>query len=462
MRDQDDCIESGQIPQAVRGGWVTSWLSGDDAALNHLGDALSAEHGGDGGVDDQSRSGRGDDASGASELGAAPRSEHTPLLETKPNTVTTDEDAPRLMVSSCGCRSWFCTRCCLSKGLKLRDEIKPVLATFKDTLMLTLTIDPEAFNGDAEAAFRYVRENRCASRLMRELKRRGLLHSDRWFSVVEWQRNGFAHYHVIVDAGLIQHAVVHEVWNSYGPGPGRVLGKDHLVRLGFVSCNRQTFLTSEHAANYATKYLIKTPKNDFPDWVTQFDGRIRRYEKSRNFDPAKSKGDSCNDSETDGEESADLNKEERPQRRTIKQIIENCGRDAALFEVSEVMQADGELIPHFRFLGRLKDGWEEVKAMAGLDGDGGIHRAVVPDDKAAAVRRHFGVGDSSAITASCTDDLVNTSDITIDEHRTERADGESDDEAAITADEASELARAWGDNEQCPRESRPQPPPPAA
>lgn len=169
-------------------------------------------------------------------------------------------------------------------GDLLRKRLIPVLEGFRRVQMWTFTVDPKLFKSPEEA-YRYIRKRRAISRTIAKWKELGYLHSGRWFCIVEWQKNGMPHWHVLLDASRVPFRKACEVWNAFRPAwAGPVEG----VRPGLGSIRfsvDRNFDCHEHAAFYACKYLTKQPKGGFPDWVLDFKGRIRRYETSRGFWP---------------------------------------------------------------------------------------------------------------------------------------------------------------------------------
>lgn len=284
----------------------------------------------------------------------------------------------------CRCSSWFCDGCCESKGIAVQRRLRPVLETFKGVMMWTFTLDPELFE-TPEEAFRFVRHKRCISELMRTLRERGYLHSDRYFYVVEFQKESQqAHWHLLMDATYIPKEVVQEIWDRFrpksaGPKPANRPG------LGMVRYSAPRFKSRVHAANYATKYLTKPPRDGYPDWVLDYEGYVRRYDVSRGF-WASVEADTDGDGGTDapapwdeptaGEadpEGCDGNVKE-PRKApgevsTIRDRLEKCGRKTFIIGRENVEYSNGHRETLTRFIVILKwMSFNDVKEFLGFAG----------------------------------------------------------------------------------------------
>lgn len=145
--------------------------------------------------------------------------------------------------------------------------------------MWTLTLDPELFGWDHAEAYRYCSKNRVVSRLVRELNRRGHLLSGDYFCAVEYQQNGMVHFHVLLNARYVPFGDVCEIWNRFRPKDADEVEGDR-PGFGAVRFSAPKFASMEHAANYATKYVIKTPEEGWPDWVLQ-QRNLARYSISK-------------------------------------------------------------------------------------------------------------------------------------------------------------------------------------
>jgi hypothetical protein len=233
----------------------------------------------------------------------------------------------------------------------------PILETFTGLLMWTFTVDPTLFESP-EAAFNYVRDHRCISNVMRELKRRRLVHSGRYFVVVEWQMGKedekgteMAHWHLLADASFIPFQTVCDLWNRYRPpAAGPVEG--NRPGFGSVRFSAPEFESALHAARYACKYMIKHPEKGYPAWVMDR-GDVHRYSTSRGFwgNPPRSQ-----EPEIEDRSEVDIEPDEiEPENRTtIRERLAKCGKESVLVKVSQCIdEATGEAIERRDFVCRL-------------------------------------------------------------------------------------------------------------
>lgn len=164
----------------------------------------------------------------------------------------------------------------------------PVLSTFSSIMMLTLTVDPTLFR-DAEEAFWYCRDQRAVSEFIRAVKKAGYLESGRYFCIIEWQKNGFAHFHLLVETKFIPHTLLAQLWGRNRPSSAPAWEGDYSKgdlkgcrpEFGSVFFSHGEFQDAKHAVGYALKYLTKQPEQGFPDWVLDSKKRIRIYSTSR-------------------------------------------------------------------------------------------------------------------------------------------------------------------------------------
>ena len=178
------------------------------------------------------------------------------------------------------CGNWCCPECGAKKGKWLRK----ILHTQKMELFIipklfTFTVNPSAFDSPLQA-YRFVRDKNFIPRMMR------YMHIKKWVCVLECQKNGFPHWHIIADISDLKEAWIkgqgeslkvcfknpddksyhhvlhyvnmkqmHKLWRKWGIGEQ-------------VDFSRKKGRKNKaHCFNYITKYLIKNPENGFPQWL---------------------------------------------------------------------------------------------------------------------------------------------------------------------------------------------------
>jgi hypothetical protein len=272
----------------------------------------------------------------------------------------TGEKREWVEAQACGCRSRFCPHCCLALGIKLKQRLRPELAKFTGLMMLTFTIDPELFTSPREA-YEYIRRHRCISVTMQRLDRWRLLHSRRYICVIEWQKNGWPHWHVLVDASHIPFAQLCEAWNRNHP-----LWKERVAMgrpgLGSVKFSAPK-LERDRAAGYVTAYLTKHPEHGYPEWIGDMPvGSVRRFEASRGFwsksedladEPSDERDEDVEDDDDDCDDAAEG--EDKQDRRTVAEQLASCGMSCVVLHVREVVdEQTGELVTVRDFVALLR------------------------------------------------------------------------------------------------------------
>ncbi|OPZ24385.1 MAG: hypothetical protein BWZ03_00198 [bacterium ADurb.BinA186] len=217
-----------------------------------------------------------------------------PRLEEIGIKVTDNKTVPFYKIVSCCCKRWACPDCRRQRGIFIREALRNSAHIFKEPRLLTITINRALFKNPKEA-YNYVMGEKFIARLLtRAMKIR------RWVWVLEIQEatgDGWPHWHILVDVSdlpamwynpslkkaeanpnsktgwiRISHYVdlvkMHEILRKWGIGEQCEL-----------SSKRSDFDTPEHAINYITKYLIKTPERSYPGWVLNTSG-IRFYQPS--------------------------------------------------------------------------------------------------------------------------------------------------------------------------------------
>lgn len=180
----------------------------------------------------------------------------------------------RLRVCKTKCKSQFCPDCCMAHCVTWREKLRPALKHWNSVMMLTLTLDQTKFDSPWDA-LETVGKKRAVSELIKELNRVGLLKSREFTCTIEFHKNGWPHYHVLVDCKFLCKHKLQAKWKR-----------------GNCWISKHDFKSVEHAINYATKYIVKTTKADenefiFPEWVMDYKGNVRRFSTSRGLCPTR-------------------------------------------------------------------------------------------------------------------------------------------------------------------------------
>ncbi len=154
-----------------------------------------------------------------------------------------------------GCKAWTCPSCGPKKAKRLRKAIVVVANERKLTRFLTLTLDPKACSADQ--SIDHIRE--CWRKLRIYFNRRYKV-SITFIAVLELQKSGYAHLHVLVDRYIPQRWL-QQSWQSLGGGK--------FVNIKWVDVHR--------IAAYLSKYFTKEIL------LADFKARTRRYSSSRDI-----------------------------------------------------------------------------------------------------------------------------------------------------------------------------------
>lgn len=172
-----------------------------------------------------------------------------------------DVDGTKIL--PCKCRSQFCLKCVPGIMVKLREKLRPVVESWSSPQMLTLTVARD-FAENGEVAYEECQRLRKVSELVRSLEKKGMIRKGRMFYVIEFHRDGFPHWHLLVDSVFVEYEYLKKRW-----GVGHV----------WIS-NNTKFKSKSHAVHYVTKYVGKI-ENELPDWVLDYRGNIRRFSAAR-------------------------------------------------------------------------------------------------------------------------------------------------------------------------------------
>ena len=147
------------------------------------------------------------------------------------------------------CGAYGCFRCSRRKLRRVRMRIAEEAQERKLTRFATLTLDPKRIPEDI-SSLRYLRE---CWRKMRVYLARYAGHSIEFISVVELQKSGVAHLHVLVGTYLPQRWLS-DAWQGVGGG--------RIVQIKWVD--------ARNVAAYLSKYLTKEKQGALPAGLRRF------------------------------------------------------------------------------------------------------------------------------------------------------------------------------------------------
>ena len=134
-----------------------------------------------------------------------------------------------------GCKCWDCSGCGPRKAARYTIRIRQIAERHKMKTLLTLTLDPSKLDG--EESTKYIKEVFVDFRVY---LRRWLGFAPAYVRVLEYQKNGNAHLHLLLNCNLPQNWVS-ETWSKLGGG--------RIVDIRRVDMHR--------ISHYLSKYLTK-------------------------------------------------------------------------------------------------------------------------------------------------------------------------------------------------------------
>jgi hypothetical protein len=211
---------------------------------------------------------------------------------------------------------------------------------------------------------------------------------------VEFHKSGWAHFHLLLEAEFIPFVELCRLWGRNRPKSAPAWPHSYAESLKgvapeFGTCQiskgdkSRPFADAKHAACYALKYMMKQPEYGYPEWV--FDAmnagsRIRLYESSRKLLPTKptKKHEADGKGEVAGDEHPaecfceSCRESATPTtarvRRTVEERLAECGKRAAVLEVTERKDAAGAVIAsNRRFVRMLEVLFVDVLMMVGCE-----------------------------------------------------------------------------------------------
>jgi len=144
-----------------------------------------------------------------------------------------------------GCKAWACSRCGPRKARRLRHAITKWAVQKNLSRFLTLTLNPRACS--PEESVEYIRA--CWNKFRTYLKRRfGVRVS--FILVLELQRSGYAHFHILLNR-YIEQAWISEAWQAVGGGKMVWIRQADVHR---IPAYLSKYLTKELFLSFSDKY----------------------------------------------------------------------------------------------------------------------------------------------------------------------------------------------------------------
>jgi len=153
-----------------------------------------------------------------------------------------------------GCKAWTCLRCGPKKARRVRHGIIEQAQKLDLRRFLTLTLDPRKCT--AEESIEHIRD---AWRKFRVSLQRHLGRSVSFIAVVEMQKNGYAHLHVLI-GHYVRQQWISAAWSAVGGGRMVDIRQVDIQR---ISAYVSKYMSKEMLLNHrAAKYRRYTTSRD--------------------------------------------------------------------------------------------------------------------------------------------------------------------------------------------------------
>ncbi len=266
-----------------------------------------------------------------------------------------------LKAIKCSCNKAWCPVC--SK----RSVIKPLIDHVHDwdssrVRMITLTIDPAQFDHDPEKAYDYLMEKKAIPQLFHNLKRTVGKDIVDWERILEFHKNGFPHWHILVlvgksgKAGMIGGDNLRDYW-PYGRVHETYFKTDKDFKNFFGYFEKHGYFEDKKGKEHQVC---------LPDWARNRFGVIRRRTRkkiSREFEPSGAtiqelknrvfKGD---DNELTDDEKLDklgayFDRVSKNEFMTEGEKLDKCGCAVSLYRGLDFSDYIGvSPVPYFKFI----------------------------------------------------------------------------------------------------------------
>ena len=162
------------------------------------------------------------------------------------------------------CNRYGCSVCGKRKRAKLMYAIRGAIERHKLNVFATLTLDPR--NCDAASSAKYIKATWNKHRTYQ--RRHFQEDTPSFVHILEFQKNGYAHLHVLLSA-FIEHAWLKHSWSAVGGGT-------------IVDVRKANQDASKYVSKYLTKALDISKYGRFRRVCTSRD--IKLFEKGKNTD----------------------------------------------------------------------------------------------------------------------------------------------------------------------------------
>ncbi len=261
-----------------------------------------------------------------------------------------DHEPGGLKVRHRYCGFWLCPECHPKMARQRRDRIREGFKDCTDVMMLSLTIDRRLFETPDEA-YEWVVSKKKLSRLVGELSARGQLTDRRYFAVMEPQKDGWPHFHLLLNARFIDQAVVRQILRRWVPPCQRSEAWENGDEvLGHSWLNRKPI----HAA---AEYLSKAPDHPAPAWILKRGGdsrRIRFTFASQGFKKSVAGDNTAPDESNQGPPRRPRASRGPAAGRTYGERLDLCRHEVSLFEPVPVKINDNLEFTRDRFVATLR------------------------------------------------------------------------------------------------------------
>lgn len=250
-------------------------------------------------------------------------------LEEKDNSVRKEQgkESTRIHIreSRCWCR--VCSSCAPRLGMRVRGALLRTQDSWEIPYLFTLTVDRSKF-ASPQAAYEHIKQGRYIPRLLTALN------LVRWVHVLEFQMEtwdekgrGWPHWHLLIDLAAVKGYVnLKKAWalwrDTWGLG-----GLDLRMR------KRMKDQSPESAMRYITKYLVKVPKEGWPDWVLE-KRNIRFVQASRSIGALLYRKPAFTEADVEQDQVEEIVAEDEEvtdrEPKTMKERVSSCGHKSSL------------------------------------------------------------------------------------------------------------------------------------